>query len=116
MYDLHTLLQIAKLATTSILKSNSILYTSLAMAADKQPSKQPPPENTECEPPAASNGDEEEPKAPIWRRFFGASKATQEPSSSEHSMDGYDEIKSKPEKWSLGVLNDKETDEVPGTS
>ncbi|KAL8641764.1 MAG: hypothetical protein Q9228_001455 [Teloschistes exilis] len=31
------------------------------------------------------------------------------------SSDGYDDIKGRPEKWSLGVLNDKETDEVPGS-
>lgn len=28
--------------------------------------------------------------------------------------DGYIDIKTKPEKWSMGVLNDRETEEVPG--
>lgn len=31
------------------------------------------------------------------------------------SSDGYDDVKAKPAKWSLGILNDKETDEVPGS-
>lgn len=31
-------------------------------------------------------------------------------------MDEFSEMKTKPKKWSLGVLNDRETDEVPGKS
>ncbi|KAL8659547.1 MAG: hypothetical protein Q9202_007076 [Teloschistes flavicans] len=31
------------------------------------------------------------------------------------SSDGYDDVKARPAKWSLGILNDKETDEVPGS-
>ena len=30
------------------------------------------------------------------------------------SIEDFDKDKKQPEKWSLGVLNDKETDEVPG--
>ena len=53
-----------------------------------------------------------------WRRFLGLSKAEPElPSTStKSSTDGDDEIKAKPEKWSMGVLNDRETEEVPGQS
>ncbi|KAL8727113.1 MAG: hypothetical protein Q9181_005825 [Wetmoreana brouardii] len=52
-----------------------------------------------------------------WRRFLGASSKSTGPlpATSEASSDGYEEIKAKPEKWSMGVLNDKETDEVPGS-
>lgn len=46
-------------------------------------------------------------RIPTWRRFFGGPKP--EPS------DGHGEVKSRLEKWSLGVLNDRETEEVPGT-
>jgi len=52
-------------------------------------------------------------RIPTWRRFFGGLKP--EPSSSVVSSEGYEEAKTRPEKWSLGVLNDRETEEVPGT-
>ncbi len=51
-------------------------------------------------------------RPPRWRRFFVGPKP--EVSSSAVSSDGYEEVKTRPEKWSLGVLNDKETEEVPG--
>ena len=51
-------------------------------------------------------------KVSRWRSFFGGPKP--ETSSSAVSSDGYDEVKARPEKWSLGVLNDRETEEVPG--
>ena len=35
---------------------------------------------------------------------------------STSTTDDHDKMKPKQEKWSLGVLNDKETDEVPGQS
>lgn len=51
-----------------------------------------------------------------WRPFNNPSRAAKEPAiMSITSSDGYDDIKGRPEKWSLGVLNDKETDEVPGS-
>lgn len=54
---------------------------------------------------------------PTWRTFFRAPKPKRTPlPTSEASSDGYEEIKRRPEKWSMGVLNDKETDEVPGMS
>jgi len=53
-----------------------------------------------------------------WKRLLRAKPAAvHEPSSSATSVeDEYQDLKSKPEKWSLGVLNDRETDEVPGIS
>lgn len=75
----------------------------------------PPVQQTQEAKPATGTSDRAVVKPSIWRRFWGATKAAQqEAASSGNSTDGYDEIKSKPEKWSLGVLNDMETDEVPG--
>ncbi|KAL6713509.1 hypothetical protein ACLMJK_008974 [Lecanora helva] len=55
--------------------------------------------------------------APRWKQLLGWSR--NEPglpsTSTKSSTEGYDEIKAKPEKWSLGVLNDRETEEVPGS-
>lgn len=56
------------------------------------------------------------PKPSRWKSLFSSSKASKAFSTSRSLSDGYDEIKIRPEKWSLGVLNDKETDEVPGKS
>ena len=62
------------------------------------------------------SADEAETKVPLWRRvLLSGHKSAQQPPSSGSSFDGVDETKTKPEKWSLGVLNDKQTDEVPGT-
>lgn len=47
--------------------------------------------------------------------MLGVSKTSKTSPTSRGSSDGFDEIKVRPEKWSLGVLNDKETDEVPGS-
>ena len=54
-------------------------------------------------------------KVPLWRRILGSTKSAQEPKSYGSSIDGDDGNRVKPEKWSMGVLNDKQTDEVPGT-
>ena len=54
-------------------------------------------------------------KVPLWRRLLGGTKSAQEPASSGSSVDGDDQNKAKPEKWSMGMLNDRQTDEVPGT-
>ncbi len=62
--------------------------------------------------PVAEPGGGATSKTPRWRRIFGGPKS--EPSSSAVWPDGYDEVKTRPEKWSLGVLNDRETEEVPG--
>ncbi|KAL8824060.1 MAG: hypothetical protein Q9191_005328 [Dirinaria sp. TL-2023a] len=56
-----------------------------------------------------------DPKPPRWKRILGVSKTPKASPTSRASSDQYDEIKVRPEKWSLGVLNDKETDEVPGS-
>lgn len=45
---------------------------------------------------------------------MGAAKTAQEPASPGSSV-GDDGNKAKPKKWSMGILNDRETDEVPGT-
>jgi hypothetical protein len=47
-----------------------------------------------------------------WRRFLPSKKAADESSS----VDSVEELKDEApiEKWSLGILNDKETEEVPG--
>lgn len=57
-------------------------------------------------------------KVPQWRRLLGVRKikAALPATNAVASTDEDDQIKAKPEKWSLGVLNDKETEEVPGTS
>lgn len=54
-------------------------------------------------------------KAPTWKRFFGGPKLARDTSDLAKSSDEFEEIKSRPEKWSMGVLNDRETEEVPGT-
>ena len=53
-------------------------------------------------------------KATGWRSRLGRRKAAPQPASSGSSTDGFEEVKNRPEKWSLGVLNDRETEEVPG--
>ena len=49
-----------------------------------------------------------------WKRLLGRTKATEALPDSRASSDGFEDVKVRPEKWSLGVLNDKETEEVPG--
>lgn len=51
---------------------------------------------------------------PTERRFFNFSRPREQHSPSKKLLDGFGEIKVKPEKSSLGILNDRETDEVPG--
>ena len=48
--------------------------------------------------------------------MLGRSKAAQQLTVSRESSGGLEELKMKPEKWSMGVLNDRETEEVPGQS
>lgn len=61
----------------------------------------------------AANGTKD--KVSLWKRMMGGTKSTLEPASSGSSIDQDDGNKARPEKWSMGVLNDKQTDEVPGT-
>ncbi len=52
-----------------------------------------------------------ETKARGWRSFFGSGSTNRDSTSSAEDLENE---KVKPEKWSMGVLNDRETDEVPG--
>ena len=56
----------------------------------------------------------EDTKPSRWKKLLGGSKATKTSPLSRASSDGLEDVKSRPERWSLGVLNDRETDEVPG--
>lgn len=86
------------------------------MATDAPPNDIIPHDDEDPES-APGASDRHEVKGSIWRRFLGGKKkAAREVESSGTSTDGFDDIKAKPEKWSLGVLNDKETEEVPGMS
>ncbi|KAI4128499.1 MAG: hypothetical protein LQ347_004158 [Umbilicaria vellea] len=51
-----------------------------------------------------------------WQNFLRKTGPMTGPvrAGSPTSIEDFDEDKKQPEKWSLGVLNDKETDEVPG--
>lgn len=60
-------------------------------------------------------GDRTGAKVPLWRRLLGNKESPLEPASSGGLTDGDDANKVKLEKWSMGVLNDRQTDEVPGT-
>ena len=86
------------------------------MAPDAPPNETAPDHDKDPESYLEASG-RLEAKGLAWRRLLGGrKKAPQEVASSGASTDGFDDIKSKPEKWSLGVLNDKETEEVPGMS
>ncbi|MCJ1285411.1 hypothetical protein MMC26_004751 [Xylographa opegraphella] len=50
-----------------------------------------------------------------WRNFISRSKAAQEPPSASDSLSNGGDYQKLPVKWSMGVLNDKQTDEVPGS-
>ena len=53
-------------------------------------------------------------KARGWRKLFGAPKSAPGRNRSTASSSDGEGIKGGPAKWSLGVLNDKSTIEVPG--
>lgn len=57
-----------------------------------------------------------EPTNSRWRIFLHNFKSHRQLSKSESSLNRPSEKKMKPAKWSLGVLNDRETEQVPGTS
>lgn len=59
-------------------------------------------------------GDQVKP-VPLWKRMRGGSNPAQAPVSSGSSIEEDDVNKIKPEKWSMGILSDRRTDEVPGT-
>ena len=87
----------------------------MASQATNGAGDQQPPQNAPQEPIPESEKLEEPRNPPKWRRLFGGAKQDRVPPVvSESSSDAYVEVKARPEKWSMGVLNDKETDEVPG--
>lgn len=53
---------------------------------------------------------------PRWRSFFTTpTPAKKQPAMPDVSPDSFEAVKARPVKWSMGILNDKETDEVPGS-
>ena len=52
------------------------------------------------------------------RSFFGRNSASNGTNGHEveEAVEDFDEDKGKPTKWSMGVLNDPDTHEVPGTN
>lgn len=49
-----------------------------------------------------------------WRRLLRKSGPTQKSTHSPASTDSIGDYRMRPQKWGMGILNDKETDEVPG--
>ena len=49
-----------------------------------------------------------------WQRLLGRSNTGRAAIVPRESSETLEDMKCRPEKWSLGVLNDRETDEVPG--
>ncbi|KAL8885747.1 MAG: hypothetical protein Q9192_006596 [Flavoplaca navasiana] len=52
------------------------------------------------------------PSAKWWRRTKGPNP---QPPLSQSSSEGNEEMKARPSKWSMGIMNDPLTDEVPGS-
>ncbi|KAL8790328.1 MAG: hypothetical protein Q9213_000680 [Squamulea squamosa] len=50
-----------------------------------------------------------------WKFSQDTRETTPLPPTSDSSSEGYQEMKAKPKKWSMGILNDALTDEVPGS-
>lgn len=51
-----------------------------------------------------------------WKLFRDTELADpQPPPPSDASSEGIEEVKAKRNKWSMGIMNDPLTDEVPGT-
>lgn len=73
------------------------------------------PSGRTLQPSESPAGSQAKAKVPLWRQIWGSTKSARELTSSGSSIDGDDGNKTRPEKWSMGVLNDKQTDEVPGT-
>ena len=87
------------------------------MAAHEKPDEAPIGQQGESEP-AAPTPTPPKTNVPRWKQLLGFSKTESvlPSSSTKSSIDAYEEMKAKPEKWSMGVLNDRETEEVPGES
>ncbi|KAL8929745.1 MAG: hypothetical protein Q9172_000302 [Xanthocarpia lactea] len=50
-----------------------------------------------------------------WKLFKGTKGTGEPPPPADSSSEGSEENKAKPNKWSMGILNDALTDEVPGS-
>lgn len=81
------------------------------MAIDEQPSVR----TSGTLEPVAVTANQTDAKVPLWRRLLIGTNSGPEPASSGSSIPENDVAKTKPEKWSMGVLNDRQTDEVPGS-
>lgn len=69
---------------------------------------------TKEEPHGGDSTEEPPAKTSRWGNMFGRGATTLQRASPNTPIDEYEQIKAKPEKWSMGVLNDRETEEVPG--
>lgn len=77
--------------------------------------KQAPQTPTRNGQPAQENADDVEiPKVSGWRHRVGLAKKKPGNASAGTSISDEEDAKTRPEKWSLGILNDPLTDEVPG--
>ena len=85
------------------------------MAANEKPDEAPIGQQRESEP-AGPIPTPPKTNVPRWKQLLGFSKTESvlPSSSTKSSTDAYEDMKAKPEKWSMGVLNDRETEEVPG--
>ncbi|KAL8674103.1 MAG: hypothetical protein Q9168_001498 [Polycauliona sp. 1 TL-2023] len=66
------------------------------------------------------SGDAEKHSSPTpstrwWKLSRGTKASDPQPPPSDSSSDGNDDVKPKPNKWSMGIMNDPLTDEVPGS-
>lgn len=66
-------------------------------------------------PPSREKSDSEATVIPTWKKVFGVRRLAPR-FSREKEPSGDNGSRPRPERWSLGVLNDRETDEVPGMS
>ena len=57
-----------------------------------------------------------EPAKSRWRNCLRYFKSHRQLSNPENSLNAIKEGEMKPARWSLGVLNDRETEQVPGKS
>lgn len=55
-------------------------------------------------------------KVSTWSRIFYRASSPKRSSNPGKATDEFSEMKTRLTKWSLGILNDKEADEVPGES
>lgn len=70
------------------------------------------PANRTTKPTTAQREKRQQPQTRGWRRLLPSRQPTEEASS----VDSVEDYKNdgRIEKWSLGILNDKKTEEVPG--